>query len=119
MTTLGEIMESMEPLGAIIATRFHNLVAALKLAKPTIAISYSDKHRDLMANAGLAEFTHPIESFDPGDVVGQLREMEGHAETLRLSLCSHNSQLTEQVERQFDELDTVLFGSVFVPAGVG
>jgi polysaccharide pyruvyl transferase WcaK-like protein len=118
VTTLCEIMESMEPLGAIIATRFHNLIAALKLAKPTIAIGYSDKHRDLMADAGLAEFTHPIESFDPGVVVGQLREMEGHAETIRLSLCSHNSELAEQVERQFDELDAVLFGSVFVPAGV-
>ena len=118
VTTLREIMESMEPLGAIIATRFHNLIAALKLAKPTIAIGYSDKHRDLMADAGLAEFTHPIESFDPGVVVGQLREMESHAETIRLSLCSHNSELAEQVERQFDELDAVLFGSVFVPAGV-
>jgi polysaccharide pyruvyl transferase WcaK-like protein len=118
VTTLCEIMESMEPLGAIIATRFHNLIAALKLAKPTIAIGYSDKHRDLMADAGLAEFTHPIESFDPGVVVGQLREMEGHADTIRLSLCSHNSELAEQVERQFDELDAVLFGSVFVPAGV-
>ena len=37
VTTFREIMESMEPLGAIIATRFHNLIAALKLAKPTIA----------------------------------------------------------------------------------
>ena len=82
VTTLCEIMESMEPLGAVIATRFHNLIAALKLAKPTIAIGYSDKHRALMADAGLAEFTHPIESFDPGVVVGQLREMESHAETI-------------------------------------
>ena len=118
VTTLREIMESMEPLGAIIASRFHNLIAALKLAKPTIAIGYSDKHRDLMADAGLAEFSHSIESFDPGVVVEQLHEMERHAETLRMSLCSHNSELAELVERQFDELDAVLFRSALVPAGV-
>ena len=69
----------MEPLGAIIATRFHNLVAALKLAKPTIAIGYSDKHRDLMADAGLAEFSHPVESFDLGVLVEQLHDMERRA----------------------------------------
>jgi polysaccharide pyruvyl transferase WcaK-like protein len=118
VTTFGEIMESMEPLGAIIATRFHNLIAALKLAKPTIAISYSDKHWDLMADAGLAEFSHSIESFDPGLVVGQLQDMERRAETLRLSLCSHNSEWTEHAERQFDDLDAVVFGSLLASVGV-
>jgi polysaccharide pyruvyl transferase WcaK-like protein len=99
-TTFREIMESMEPLGAIIATRFHNLVAALKLAKPTIAIGYSEKHRDLMAEAGLAEFSHSAESFD----------LERRAGSLRRSLCSHNAALAQELERQFDELDAVLFG---------
>ena len=44
VSTFSEILEAMEPLGAIIATRYHNLVAALKLSKPTIAIGYSPKH---------------------------------------------------------------------------
>ena len=35
---------------------------------------------------------------------------------LRRSLCSHNAELAEELERQFDELDDVLFGSVSVPA---
>lgn len=120
--TFGEIMESMEPLGAIIATRFHNLVAALKLAKPTIAIGYSVKHSDLMADAGLAEFSHPVDSFDLGVLVEQLHDMERRAETLRRSLCSHNAALAEELECQFDELDDVLFGRAparsSVPAGV-
>jgi polysaccharide pyruvyl transferase WcaK-like protein len=109
-TTFREVMESMEPLGAIIATRFHNLVAALKLAKPTIAIGYSDKHRELMADAGLAEFSHSVESFDPGVVLEQLKDMERGAESLQRSLCSHNAALAQELERQFDELDEFLFG---------
>ncbi len=118
VTTFREIMESMEPLGAVIATRFHNVIAALKLAKPTIAIGYSGKHRGLMADAGLAEFSHSIESFDPAVVIEQLHEMECREEKVRLSLCSHNTELAEQVERQFDELDNVLFGLAFESAGV-
>jgi polysaccharide pyruvyl transferase WcaK-like protein len=114
-TTFREIMESMEPLGAIIATRFHNLIAALKLAKPTIAIGYSEKHRALMADAGLAEFSHSVESFDPDVLLEQLRDMERRGESLRRSLCSHNAALAHQLERQFDELDDVLFGLGPVP----
>ena len=110
VTTFDEVMEAMEPLGAIIATRFHNLIAALKLAKPTIAIGYSDKHRDLMADAVLAEFSHSVDSFDPAVVVEQLHDLECRADTLRLSLSSHNSELAELLERQFDELDDVLLG---------
>lgn len=122
VTTFREIMESMEPLGAIVATRFHNLVAALKLAKPTIAIGYSAKHRDLMADAGLAEFSHPVDAFDLGVLVEQLHDMERRADPLRRSLRSHTAALAEELERQFDQLDDVLFGRVparsSVPAGV-
>ncbi len=110
VTTFREIMESMEPLGAIIATRFHNLIAALKLAKPTIAIGYSEKHRDLMADAGLAEFSHSVESFDLDVLIEQLKDMERRTESLRRSLCTHNAALAEELERQFDELDEFLFG---------
>ncbi len=110
VTTFREIMESMEPLGAIIATRFHNLIAALKLAKPTIAIGYSEKHRDLMADAGLAEFSHSVESFDLDVLIEQLKDMERRTESLRRSLCTHNAALAQELERQFDELDEFLFG---------
>ncbi len=118
VTTFRELMESMEPLGAIIATRFHNVIAALKLAKPTISIGYSDKHRDLMADAGLAEFSHPVHAFDPAVLVEQLHDLECRGETVRRSLRSHNSDLAEMLERQFDELDDALFGLVFEKVGV-
>ena len=109
VTTFSEIMAAMEPLGAIIATRFHNLIAALKLAKPTIALGYSAKHRDLMADAGLAEFSHSVEAYDLTVLFEQLHDMEGRADTLRRGLCAHTSELAEELERQFDELDDALF----------
>ena len=92
------------------------------MAKPTIAIGYSDKHRDLMADAGMAEFSHSVESFDPGVLVEQLHDMERRADTLRPPSARHNAALAEELERQFDELDDVLFGREpvrsSVPTGV-
>ena len=71
-----------------------------------------------MADAGLAEFSHSVESFDLGVLVEQLHDMECRAETLHRSLCAHNSELAEELERQFDELDGFLLGRAFGKAGV-
>jgi hypothetical protein len=63
-----------------------------------------------MAEAGLAEFSHSAESFDLDLLIEQLEDMERRAESLRRSLCSHNAALAQELERQFDELDDILFG---------
>ena len=53
VTSFSELMRSMAPAGAVVATRYHNLISALLLGKPTIAIGYGTKHRALMADMGV------------------------------------------------------------------
>ena len=60
VSTFSDVMRAMEPLGGVIATRYHNLIAALKLSKPTIAVGYSQKHHALMADMGLTDFCHSV-----------------------------------------------------------
>ena len=119
-TDFGAIMEAMEPLGAVIAIRYHNLIAALKLSKPTIAIAYSPKHDVLMSDMGLAEFSHSVEFLDAQALTDQFLEMERRRGQLRRVLLAHNAMKAEMVERQFQELDEVLFdqGSPSRVAGV-
>jgi polysaccharide pyruvyl transferase WcaK-like protein len=110
VSTFSEILEAMEPLGAVIATRYHNLVAALMLSKPTIALGYSPKHGVLMSAMGLAEFRHPVDSLDVRALSEQFLEMESCAGQLRQSLLTRNAANRELLERQFAELDEVVFG---------
>lgn len=110
VSTFSEILEAMEPLGAIIATRYHNLVAALKLSKPTISVGYSPKHGALMSGMGLAQFSHSVDSLDVRALTEQVLEMEGRAEQLRRSLLARNAINTGLLERQFAELDEVVLG---------
>jgi polysaccharide pyruvyl transferase WcaK-like protein len=110
VTTFGEVMEALEPLGAMVATRFHNLVAALMLSKPTIAVGYSSKHSALMSDMGVAEFSHPIQSLDVGALTEQFLEMERRSEVLRHSLSVRKGEKVALLERQFDELDALVFG---------
>jgi polysaccharide pyruvyl transferase WcaK-like protein len=110
VANFNDVMDAMEPLGAVIATRYHNLIAALKLSKPTIALGYSMKHEALMSDMGLAEFSHPVESVDVREVTEQFLEMESSSGRLRETLLDCNAARVEGLERQFDELDEVLFG---------
>lgn len=115
VTTFSDVMEAMEPVGAVIATRYHNLIAALKLSKPTIALGYSRKHEMLMSDMGLVEFSHSVETADVADLTKQFLDMEARSDELRQSLLAHNAAKISGLEQQFDELDEVLFGEVASP----
>ena len=112
VSTFGDVMEAMEPLGAIIATRFHNLIAALMLAKPTIAIGYAPKHSALMSDMGLTEFSHSIASLDVSAVTAQFLDMERRSAELQSSLALRVAERAALLDEQFDELDTLVFGQI-------
>ena len=47
-STFEELTQAIAPVGTVVATRFHNIICALKLTKPTIAIGYAAKTAALM-----------------------------------------------------------------------
>jgi polysaccharide pyruvyl transferase WcaK-like protein len=110
ISTFSDIMEALEPLGALIATRFHNLVAAVMLSKPTIAVGYSSKHSSLMSDMGLAEFSYSVQSLEVGALTERFLEMERRSEQLQKSLSIRAADKAALLERQFDELDDLVFG---------
>jgi polysaccharide pyruvyl transferase WcaK-like protein len=54
-----DLLEEMAAVGSVVATRYHNVVSALSLSKPTISIGYSTKHDVVMADMGVSEFSTP------------------------------------------------------------
>lgn len=62
--TLLEIMQQMADVDLAVATRFHNVVCALKMGRPTISVSYAAKNDALLAEVGLGDFCQHIERLD-------------------------------------------------------
>lgn len=110
--SFAELMESMSAVGSVVAARYHNVVCALKLGKPTVALAYSGKHDALMADMGMAEYCQSIQSFDVDRLVSQLERMAEHPEELRNTMRKRHALKGALLERQFTELSSVLF-----PAG--
>ena len=69
--SLHDIMRQIANTQIVVATRFHNVVCALKLSRPTVSISYAEKNDALMADMGVGEFCQHVESFDVQRLIGQ------------------------------------------------
>ncbi len=61
---LNDVMSQMAATDIVVATRFHNVVCALKMGKPTLSLSYAQKNAALLDDAGLGSYVHDVESFD-------------------------------------------------------
>jgi polysaccharide pyruvyl transferase WcaK-like protein len=108
--SFADLMQAMAPVGVVVATRYHNVICALKLAKPTVAVAYSPKHQVLMADLGVPEYCQNVKELDVDLLIKQLDELEGRAAQLRQTMKERHVAKSRLLERQFAELSTVLFG---------
>ncbi len=117
VSTFAELMRAMEPAGTVVATRYHNVICALTLAKPVISIGYGAKNATLMAGMGLDEYCQTINALDVGRLIGQFTELETHAAQLRQVIADRKAANEALIDRQRAELSAVLFGPA--PAATG
>ena len=71
-TRFGELTELMSRAEVVVGSRFHNIVCALRLARPTVSIGYAGKCHHLMQQIGLADYHQDIEQLDADLLVDQV-----------------------------------------------
>ena len=107
--TFADVQHAMAPVHAVVATRFHNVVAALMLTKPTVAISYSAKHDALMADMGLGEFRVSANSLDCDQLIEKFVDAENRSDELRQVLLERNAANVRLLDEQYALLSELLF----------
>lgn len=70
--SLDELMLEIAKTNVVVASRYHNIVCALKMARPAISLSYAPKNDALLIDAQLSSFRHHVESFDVDAVANQI-----------------------------------------------
>lgn len=107
--SLADLMKEAAAAETVVATRYHNLVCALKAGTPTLAVSYAAKSDALMARMGLGAYCHPAREVDADRLLDQFRALEKQSTELRRTLAERNQVAARQLQDQFDELTTALF----------
>jgi polysaccharide pyruvyl transferase WcaK-like protein/O-antigen/teichoic acid export membrane protein len=109
--SFADVAREMAAVGTVVATRYHNVVCALKLGKPTLALGYSDKFRTLMASMGLSEFCESASQLDLGRLIRLFTELESRAGLVRQAIAGRNLAIAELIDGQFGALSAALFGA--------
>ena len=111
VSSYADVMQVLLPVNTVVAIRYHNILCALKLSKPTISIGYSPKHDVLMADMGLAEFCQDVNTLDIDQLIKMYAEMEHRSAELRQTLMERNAAKIRLVDDLFAELSARLFPS--------
>jgi polysaccharide pyruvyl transferase WcaK-like protein len=120
VTSLEELMREIAPVGTVVASRYHNVLCALKLSKPTLSIGYARKHDLLMAEMGLPEFCQFANTLDVDRLIEQFKELRSRSTQLSLPMAERNAEKAKLLDHQFAELSALLFpASGHAPATAG
>jgi polysaccharide pyruvyl transferase WcaK-like protein len=103
-----ELLSQLGTTKVVVASRFHNLLFALILGKPALAISFHEKDDSLMTAVGLQDFLQDIASLDVSTLIEQFVRLEENAERLREEIRrktkGYRRDLDKQYSRIFEEV---------------
>jgi polysaccharide pyruvyl transferase WcaK-like protein len=107
--TAAQLVDALGSAASVVASRYHNVIFALKLNKPTMAIAYAPKLEVLMNDMGLSGFLEYIRSFDVKQLIEKFIQLETGSALLRQEIFERNAMNASQVEQQFKKLSETLF----------
>ena len=119
VATFTELMCAMAAAGSAVVTRYHNLICALKLEKPTISIGYAEKNAAMMADVGLPEFSQLIGELDIERLIRQFTALENRSGAARQAISRRLAEYQSLVDRQFKDLSSAVLSSQLAPATTG
>jgi polysaccharide pyruvyl transferase WcaK-like protein len=106
VTSVEDVIAQLAETDVVVATRFHNIVLALMLGKPVLAIAYHEKIESLMAGMGLAKYCQSIDQLDVNLLQQQFVQIEQNAGLLKpaieLKTDEHRLVLDEQYRKIFN-----------------
>lgn len=104
---LDGVMRDIADAEVVVAARFHNLIAGLKMGKPTVSLGYARKAEDLLSGFGLEGLSQPMDDFDLDLLLTQLDKAAGvddFAQRSRNTLERYRQALVEQFRSLYAEM---------------
>jgi polysaccharide pyruvyl transferase WcaK-like protein len=110
-TTVQAIMREMGVAEVVLASRFHNVICALKMTRPTVSLGYAEKNAHVLAEFGLDRFNQPMESWDVDRLVEQVAEVR----SVHPSVEALMKETLRRFEDTLDEELDSIFGELLAP----
>jgi polysaccharide pyruvyl transferase WcaK-like protein len=104
ISCVDDLLTQLATTDLIVATRFHNVLLALLLGKPTLAISFHHKCTSLMKQVELSEYCLDINCLSADALVAKFVELEHDADSIRSQSLQKTLGFRELLDRQYSEI---------------
>ena len=103
-TRFAELTREMSRAEVVVASRFHNVVCALRLARPPVSVGYAGKNHHLMRAMGLEKYIQVIDEVDADRLVDQVQAARREQAALSDQIRSVTADYPEQVSAVLDQV---------------
>jgi polysaccharide pyruvyl transferase WcaK-like protein len=104
LPTVEELLRQLNETDAVISPRFHNLVLALMLNKPVIALSDLPKVTALLVDLGLGRLCLPLEGLKTADLTGRFAQLQNEAQELKPHIAGAVGKYRDLVDEQYEKV---------------
>ncbi len=101
ISSVEDLVAQLADTDVVVATRFHNVLLALMLDKPVVALSYHEKIASLMSGVGLGEYCHDVDRLDVPRLVEQFTKLEQNAGTARTIVERKKQEYRRALDEQY------------------
>ncbi len=105
ISSVEQLIAQLAATDMVVASRFHNIVLALMLNKPVVALSYHEKIASLMAGMGMAEYCQSIDPLDLGRLTERFIQLERNRDLLKPLIARR----VEDYRRALDDQYALIF----------
>jgi polysaccharide pyruvyl transferase WcaK-like protein len=102
--SVADLLLQLAGTDLVVASRFHNVLLALMLSKPVVAISFHEKVDSLMSALGLSAFCQDIEHVDVGKLIAQFTALEENTESLKLQIERKIEAYRRVLDKQYEDI---------------
>jgi polysaccharide pyruvyl transferase WcaK-like protein/chemotaxis methyl-accepting protein methylase len=104
---IASVEDVLAELGAtdlVVATRFHNVLLALLVGRPVIAISFHHKCSSLMEQMDLSDYCHEIEQLNADWLIHRFRDLERNQDALKETIRQGVDEARAALDDQYRSL---------------
>jgi polysaccharide pyruvyl transferase WcaK-like protein len=100
--SVDDLLSQLAGTDLVVASRFHNVLLALMLRKPVVAISFHEKVDSLMSAMGFMQFRQDIQHVDVDKLIDQFTTLEANSEGIRRDLERKSEVYRRDLEAQYE-----------------
>jgi chemotaxis protein methyltransferase CheR len=102
IVSVHDVLAELADTDVVVATRFHNVLFAMLLDKPTIAISFHHKCTSLMSQMDVSEYCHDIHQMDADRLIAQFRQLERNEQAVKRTIARGCDRARTALDEQYD-----------------